>query len=170
MTTRSKILSVRSCLVPSLICPIHLAISWSKSVDCVKALVASSANINARTSEGATTLQLSLEAGDAMDEIVRFLLSNGADLNSEVGLGRSMVHLAAAMGLAKIVLLLLAYGGDSNLSRVFFFQDFSNGNPKKSSFHSTPSTQVLILSKSFFDATSPEAASLLALSLVLNAR
>lgn len=93
--------------------PIHLAVAAGKSAGCARRLARrGGADVNARTSRGATALQMSLEVGDASREIVELLLEMGADPNADVGFGRTMVHVAAAMGLRGIVSRLLSYGGD----------------------------------------------------------
>lgn len=93
--------------------PIHLAISGPKSMACVKVLVEFGADSNIRTSNGTTALQLCFEMGDGTEEIVHFLLGRGADPNAQVGMGRTMLHMAAAMGLVRVVPLLLSAGADA---------------------------------------------------------
>jgi ankyrin repeat protein len=69
--------------------PIHLAISLGKSIASVRALVNHGADPNARTSSGATALELCFEMGDGREEIVGFLLARGADPNAGVSMGRA---------------------------------------------------------------------------------
>jgi ankyrin repeat protein len=96
--------------------PIHLAISLGKSIDCVRALIEHGADCNARTSNRATALELRLEMGDGKEEIIGFLLARGADPNAGVSTDRTtMLHIAAALGLAQVVSLLIASGGDPRL-------------------------------------------------------
>ncbi|KAH6613404.1 hypothetical protein F5144DRAFT_402964 [Chaetomium tenue] len=92
--------------------PIHLAISGAKSMASVRVLVEFGADSNVRTSNGTTALQLCFEMGDGTEEIVQFLLGRGANPNAQVGMGRTMLHIAAAMGLVWVVPLLLSAGAD----------------------------------------------------------
>ncbi|KAK4042476.1 hypothetical protein C8A01DRAFT_33415 [Parachaetomium inaequale] len=93
--------------------PIHLAISLGKSIASVRALAEHGADPNARTSSGATALELCFEMGDGREEIVGFLLARGADPNAGVSMGRTtLLHIAAAVGLDRVVTLLIASGGD----------------------------------------------------------
>ena len=50
---------------------------------------------------GGTTLQLSFEVRNISGRVVGFLLNLGADPDVEVGMGRTIVRLAAALGLAR---------------------------------------------------------------------
>jgi len=93
-------------------CPIHIAISMAKSITCVKILVELGADTNLRTSNETTPLQLCFELGDGSEKIVEFLLARGADPNAKIGMGRSMLHVAGAMGLGRVVDLLVAAGAD----------------------------------------------------------
>ncbi|EAQ86895.1 hypothetical protein CHGG_08148 [Chaetomium globosum CBS 148.51] len=80
---------------------------------CVKVLVEFGADSDIRTSNGTTALQLCFEMGDGTEEIVHFLLGRGADPNAQVGMSRTMLHMAAAMGLVRVVPLLLSAGVDA---------------------------------------------------------
>ena len=79
------------------------------SLEAMEALVASGANVNAVNAQKATAL-----LWGAYDlEKVRFLLSNGADVNAASTLGRQAIHIAAASAAGEqIVPFLIKNGAD----------------------------------------------------------
>ncbi|KFY24409.1 hypothetical protein V493_05248 [Pseudogymnoascus sp. VKM F-4281 (FW-2241)] len=73
--------------------------------------------INAKNASGATALRYAIQCGN--NELVRLLLENGADINSETnsktGRGKTALHRAVkSIGDGELVQLLLEYGADSN--------------------------------------------------------
>jgi ankyrin repeat protein len=91
--------------------PLHLA-SKAGAADVVAALLAARADVEARTSTGATALMLAAESGSA--DTVRALLDAGAavDARDEAGQETALMF-AAALDRADVVRLLLDHGADA---------------------------------------------------------
>ena len=86
----------------------------------VRALVASGANVNARSPMGFSAL--SGAAGKGHTEVVKFLLENGVNVNEKLRFGTNALDQASFWGHVSTVELLLAKGADVNIRK-----DESNG-------------------------------------------
>lgn len=95
--------------------PIHLAAERESGVACVEVLIRYGADVNIRTSDQTTTLQLALESRRSKHQMFSILLKAGARPNDTLDKGQTILHLVAAMGLSNIVELLLAHGADKTV-------------------------------------------------------
>jgi uncharacterized protein len=93
--------------------PLALAAFFGQR-EAVHALLEQGADVNAvsKNATGYTALSGAVARGDA--EIVRLLLSHGANAGHRYGSGYSPLHEAAAGGKIEIAKLLLAHGADPN--------------------------------------------------------
>jgi ankyrin repeat protein len=80
---------------------------WSRSLVVMQMLVAADADINARDGDGLTVLMRAAEAGE--EEIVAWLIANGADVRAE-NAGETALTLARGDGYSGIVDLLKRAG------------------------------------------------------------
>ncbi|RFU26523.1 hypothetical protein B7463_g9825, partial [Scytalidium lignicola] len=95
---------------------LHYA-SYSGSKEAVKLLLDCGAEVDVRSSQGATPLHKALEGG--REEIVQILLNAGADANSPILYGRTPLHFAAGLGQIHVASYLLKHGADPKLRDVF---------------------------------------------------
>jgi len=88
---------------------LHRAV-YSNSIEDVKKLLASGANVNAKNRYGSTPLQLAAVAGNAA--ITAELLKAGADVRAEIPETGSVLMAAARTGNPEVIQLLLAAGAE----------------------------------------------------------
>ena len=85
--------------------------SRSGHADVVRVLLAAKAEVNAKTSEGATALYLASKSGHA--DVVRALLAAKADVNAKIGNGTTTALTEASQnGHGDVVRLLSNAGAD----------------------------------------------------------
>lgn len=89
--------------------PLHLAII-SSSTALVERLLKAGSNPNQATLEEFTPLSLAIKHF-VRHEIIRLLLSYGAQVNQADSVGRTALHMASFMGKVQVVRLLLTSGG-----------------------------------------------------------
>ncbi|KAH8817009.1 hypothetical protein F5884DRAFT_748483 [Xylogone sp. PMI_703] len=95
---------------------IHFA-AYSGDKEVVQFLLNCGAEVDSRSSRGATPLHKALEGG--REEITEVLIDSGADPNTTLLYGRTPLHFAAALGQKRAVDYLLRKGADPNLRDVF---------------------------------------------------
>ncbi|TET31812.1 MAG: ankyrin repeat domain-containing protein [Planctomycetota bacterium] len=118
--------------------PLEAAICYRKT-NAAKALIESGADVNARPGGEKTPLQMASEAGmtpimklliergakidskalflaisNEHTEFAKFLINNGADVNSTNRFGQTVLHKASLRGMDKIIRLLINKGADIN--------------------------------------------------------
>ncbi|RFU26917.1 hypothetical protein B7463_g9416, partial [Scytalidium lignicola] len=98
---------------------IHLAAERENCISTLETLIRHGANVNIRTSNSNTTLQLALEAGKSTNQIFSILLKAGTKPNDRLDQGQTILHLVAAMGLDEMVRILLASGADELIKDAF---------------------------------------------------
>ncbi|KAH6680268.1 hypothetical protein B0J14DRAFT_648647 [Halenospora varia] len=98
---------------------IHLATERENYMAVVQVLIKHGANVNIRTSNKITTLQLALEAKKSKNEMFSILLEAGADPNARLDQQQTVLHLVAAMGSDETVKILLAGGADQTIKDAF---------------------------------------------------
>ncbi len=97
--------------------PLHLA-SQAGGASIITSLADAGADVNARTTTGATALMLAAASGHA--DAVSRLLDRGADVNAtESTFGQTALMFAAARDRAAVVTLLMARGADAKIASKF---------------------------------------------------
>lgn len=94
---------------------IHLAAERETGIATLETLISHHVDVNIRTSNNHTTLQLALEAGKSMNQILPLLLQAGADPNAILESRQTILHLVAAMGLDEAIKILLASGANPSI-------------------------------------------------------
>lgn len=82
------------------------------SLDEVKKLLDSGANVNAKNEDGETALHLAARWN--IYELVKCLADHGADVNAKDCYGDSVLHIAARWGDLKVIQCLVEHGADVN--------------------------------------------------------
>lgn len=96
--------------------PLHYAAFTGRKA-CVMELLRMGADVDVRTSQGATPLHKALEGGH--QNIIETLVEAGADVNVPLQYGRTPLHFAAAMGQELAALHLLRSGADTRMRDLF---------------------------------------------------
>jgi ankyrin repeat protein len=93
--------------------PLHVLIakaSSPKHIECLKILLQYPVDVNIKTENGETPLQMSLNLGSVSLAIFRALLEAGAAADDSLGHERTIAHISASMGLTEHVKTLLSAG------------------------------------------------------------
>jgi ankyrin repeat protein len=91
---------------------LHFAVGHtsSNSVEILKLLLASKADVNARAEYRQTPLHFAVQSGNAV--AVKLLIEHGADVNAQRRDGKTPLHLAASNGYVEIVKTLIENKAD----------------------------------------------------------
>lgn len=92
--------------------PLHYCV-FSKAVECVRVLIGSGANFNARDANGDTPISLALSEG-CSGELVPVLIEGKADVNVRNGKDFTLLHQAILKEDSRTAIFLLDNGADIN--------------------------------------------------------
>ena len=98
---------------------IHLAAERENGITTLKTLIKHQADVNIRTSNNRTALQLALEAGKLTNQNLSILLKAGADPNAILESHQTILRLVAPRGLEETINILLAAGASTLVQDVF---------------------------------------------------